>query len=421
MVLGFRSRFRVPALIGLLGVAIVINYMDRGSLSVAAPMLKNELHLTATQIGIVITAFFWTYTFAIALSGWIVDRFDVGRVLAAGFLLWSLATSITGLVHGIVLLIAVRMLLGAAESVAFPACCKIVAITVPAEHRGVANAVIMTGLSLGPAVGAYVCGTFMGLYGWRPVFLAIGLLSLLWLIPWLQIRPRTEPVRSKATSAGAMLVLLRKRDFWATSLGHLCLNYAFYFMFVWLPLYLVRERHRSNQQMTLQTTLFFAVFAVCAPIAGWAADTFVRTGKNSTFVRKAFMFAGMAMVSIGVLACGAISARLSLIGLVVMAMGFGIATPNIYVFVQALAGPQLAGKWAGLQNCIANLAGILVGPLTGWSVDHTGTFRLAIAICAAVAALGAMPWVLLLGNLEELRLIPPSSNLSRRLPSCEEA
>ncbi len=420
MVLGFRSRFRVPVLVSLLGVAIVINYMDRGSLSVAAPMLKYELHLTATQIGIVITAFFWTYTLALALSGWIVDRLDVGWVLAAGFLFWSLATSITGLVHGIALLIVVRMVLGAAESVAFPACCKIVAVTVPAEHRGVANAAIMTGMSLGPAVGAYVCGTFMGLYGWRPVFIAIGILSLLWLIPWLQIRPRTGPVHAKAASSGAMLMLLRKRDFWATSLGHFCCNYAFYFMLVWLPLYLVRERHQTTQQMTLQTSLFFFTFAACAPIAGWAADACIRAGKNSSFVRKGFMFSGMSLVAIGVLACGAINARISFSGLLVMAMGFGVATPNIYVFVQALAGPDLAGKWAGLQNCIANLAGILVGPLTGWSVDQTGTFRIAIIICAAVAALGAMPWVLLLGNLENPQIVATSS-LPQPLPFCDKA
>ncbi len=419
MVLSFHSRFRVPVLVSLLGVAIVINYMDRGSLSVAAPLLKTELHLTATQIGIVITAFFWTYTLTIAVSGWIVDRFDVGRVLAAGFLLWSLATSITGLVHGIAFLIVVRMVLGAAESVAFPASCKIVSMTVPTEHRGVANAVIMTGMSLGPAVGAYVCGTFMGLYGWRPVFVAIGVVSLLWLVPWMQIKPRTEPVHSKAASAGAMLMLLRKKDFWATSLGHFCVNYAFYFMLVWLPLYLVRERHQTNQQMTLQTTLFFAVFAACAPIAGWAADACVRARRTSTLVRKSFMFAGMSLVAVGVLACGAMNARLSFLGLLGMATGFGIATPNVYVFVQALAGTELAGKWAGLQNCIANLAGVLVGPLTGWSVDQTGTFRIAIIICAAVAALGAMPWVLLLGNLEEHRALAPCSNLPQPFLSCD--
>jgi MFS family permease len=106
----------------------------------------------ATQIGILITAFFWTYTAGLAISGWIVDRFDVNWVLAAGFVLWSVATAATGFVQGFALLVAVRMLLGAGESVAFPSYGKIIALNVSQHHRGIANAMIIAGTALGPAV-----------------------------------------------------------------------------------------------------------------------------------------------------------------------------------------------------------------------------------------------------------------------------
>src|SRR5690349_5162835 len=109
----------------LLSFSILINYIDRGNLSVAAPLLKEELHLSASQLGVLLGAFFWTYMALMVVSGWLVDCFDVSWVLAGGFALWSLATGFTGVVHGFVTLLFCRMLLGAGESVAFPAYGKI--------------------------------------------------------------------------------------------------------------------------------------------------------------------------------------------------------------------------------------------------------------------------------------------------------
>lgn len=114
-----RSRSTLPTLLGLLAASILINYVDRGNLAVAAPLLKDELRLSTTQIGILITAFFWTYTAVMAVSGWIVDRFDVNWVLAAGFVAWSAATAATGLVRGFTLLVAARMLLGVGNPLLF--------------------------------------------------------------------------------------------------------------------------------------------------------------------------------------------------------------------------------------------------------------------------------------------------------------
>ena len=118
----------------LLFLSILINYIDRVNLSVAAPLLKDELRISASQLGVLFAAFFWTYSTAQIISGWIIDRYDVNWVLAAAFVLWSLATTATGLIHGFAMLIAVRILLGAAESVAFPSYSKIIALHVP-RHR----------------------------------------------------------------------------------------------------------------------------------------------------------------------------------------------------------------------------------------------------------------------------------------------
>jgi len=391
----------LPFWLLLLTASIFINYIDRGNLAVAAPLLKDELHLTNTQVGVLITAFFWTYTAVLAVSGWIVDRLNVNWVLAAGFALWSLATAATGLVHGFALLLAFRMLLGLGESVAFPSYSKMIALNVPQQHRGIANAMIISGMSLGPAVGTYACGISMARYGWRPVFIVIGLASLIWLLPWTSYMPNNVATRIDTTNRVSAMKVLRERNFWATAVGQFCCNYPFYFLIVWLPLYLVRERHFTMQQMAKEAAMYYILYALVSPLVGWAADHFVRRGAEITIVRKATMGTGHALVAAGVLACGAADPRISLAGLVVMGVGSGFVGPNIYVFAQTLAGPAMAGKWTGLQTCVANLAGVVVGPLTGWIVDRTGHFGSAFSVCAAIEVFGGICWVLLCGRLKE--------------------
>src|SRR6059058_3978048 len=119
-----QSKRFAPALT-LLFIAILVNYVDRGNLSIAAPLLKDELGISASQLGLLLSAFFWSYTTMQFVSGWLVDRFDVNLIIAAGYLLWSLATATTGIVRGFTILLAMRLLLGIGESVAFPSCSKI--------------------------------------------------------------------------------------------------------------------------------------------------------------------------------------------------------------------------------------------------------------------------------------------------------
>jgi len=174
----------------LLAISLLINYVDRGNLSLAAPLLKNELHLTAWQLGILFSAFFWTYTALQFVMGWVVDRFEVNLVIAVGYLVWPLATATTGLVRGFTMLLTMRLLLGIGESVAFPSCSKILARHVPEENRGFANGILIAGLKSGPAVGStFGAGLLMARYGWRPVFIGIGLISLAWLPAWKKWMP----------------------------------------------------------------------------------------------------------------------------------------------------------------------------------------------------------------------------------------
>ena len=123
------DRFALPLL--LLALSVLINYIDRGNLSIAAPLLKDELGISASQLGILLSGFFWTYTILLFVCGCFIDRFDVNHVLAFGYLIWSLATAATGIVSGFAMLLAMRLLLGIGESVAFPCYSKILAQHLP--------------------------------------------------------------------------------------------------------------------------------------------------------------------------------------------------------------------------------------------------------------------------------------------------
>jgi len=213
--------------------------------------------------------------------------------------------------------------------------------------------------------------------------------------------PENAATHIRTTNRVSTLRVLRERNFWAAAVGQFCCNYPFYFLIVWLPLYLVRERHFTMQQMAKEAALYYVLYAVISPIVGWAADHFVRRGADITIVRKAAMGAGHAPVAAGVLACGAADPRISFAGLVVMGIGSGFVGPNIYVFAQTLAGPSMAGKWTGLQTCVGNIAGIVVGPLTGWIVDRTGRFGAAFSVCAGIEVFGGICWVLLVGRLQQ--------------------
>ena len=168
---------RLIAVIVLLGISVFINYVDRGNLAIAAPMVKDELGISAAQLGILLSAFFWTYACLQPVSGWLVDRLNVNWVIAGGFLLWSAATAATGFVHTLAALFAVRLVLGIGESVAYPSYSKLIALYVPEEHRGLANSVISAGLALGPGFGILMGGTLMARSGWRPFFIVLGIAS----------------------------------------------------------------------------------------------------------------------------------------------------------------------------------------------------------------------------------------------------
>jgi MFS transporter, ACS family, D-galactonate transporter len=388
----------------LLALSIFINYLDRGNLSIAAPLLKNEFQLSATQLGVLLSSFFWTYSLVLPLSGWLVDRFDVKWVIAGGFVLWSAATAATGAVHAFGTLLLARLALGAGESVSYPACSTILSRYFPEHQRGFANASIVAGMALGPAVGTLAGGILMSRFGWRPVFLVMGVASLLWLLPWLRWMPkshRDSPLQS-GVFAPSIFQILEQRSAWGTFAGLFCMNYLMYFLLTWLPFYLVHERHFSLAAMAKIAGSAYFLMAVAAMSGGWVSDRCISSGEAPTLVRKTFMVVGQVGAGISLAACVLGGPVLSVVCLLLAAALWGISASNTWAITQTLAGPQAAGKWTGLQNFVGNLAGWIAPVVTGFVVDKTGRFFWAFIIAAVIALFGSLSWIFIVGALRQV-------------------
>jgi ACS family D-galactonate transporter-like MFS transporter len=392
------------AVLVLLGISVFINYIDRGNLSIAAPLLKAELKITPAQLGLLLSAFFWTYACLQPIYGWLVDRFSVYWMLAAGYCLWSLATAVTGFVHVFAVLFVFRLIVGMGEAVSFPAYSKIIALNYPEEHRGLANAVVAAGLSIGPGFGMLLGGTLMARFGWRPFFIVLGFASLVWLPAWIKWMPRTNVVPpANSASAPSLWEFLSLRSAWGTCIGVFCGNYLNYFMLTWLPYYLVREQHFSMPTMAKIGGAGYLLSAACATISGSLSDRWIQSGATPTRVRKTFSGVGIAMAGIFLGLCSIAPLHQLCVALLWLGMGcFGVSSSNVWAISQTLAGPQAAGRWVGFQNCIANIAGVVVPVFTGFVLARTGHFYWAFAIVTAVALTGSMAWFFIVGRVEQV-------------------
>lgn len=291
-----RYRWR---LVGLLSVSIFINYMDRGNLSVAAPVLGRELSLSPAHLGLLFSAFFWTYALFQIPAGWLVDRFGAKRLYAAAYLLWSAATLLTGFAHGLTALLMVRLLLGLGESVAYPACSQILVRKFSEHERGRANSLIDVGAKAGPALGTLLGGLIVACCGWRILFIGAGAIGLLWLAPWYRWAGAREGTTQEQGEPGPSLIQIAvRRDMLGTSLGLFCFGYVWYFLLTWLPSYLVMERHFSLRAMALFGALPFCGSALSALFSGWASDRLIARGASVTRVRKSFVVAGMLLCTL---------------------------------------------------------------------------------------------------------------------------
>jgi MFS family permease len=236
--------------VALLTLAAFINYVDRGNLATAGPLIRDQLGLSNTQLGFLLSAFFWSYAPGQLPAGWLAERVNARLVLACGLAVWGVATALTGLATGFIMLLVLRVTLGIGESVMYPASFKILAREALSGQLGRANGWMAAGQLSGPAFGTLAGGLLMVWLGWRVVFFVFGCASLLWLWPWLRTPRAAAPQRSPGPKdSPSALMILRRRELWGSCLGYFCQAYALYLVLSWLPVYLVKARGFSMTEM----------------------------------------------------------------------------------------------------------------------------------------------------------------------------
>jgi MFS family permease len=392
-------------LIFLLGAAVFLNYVDRGAIAVAAPLMKGELGLSATKFGVAVSAFFWVYAPVQLFVGWLCDRLSVYKMMAAGIVLWSCSTVLMGFAGGFLSLLVLRVMLGVGESIAFPGTSKIIARHIPVEQRGIANAAVAAGIATGPAVGTLAGGLIVASAGWRPMFIAFGVATLIWLLPWQRlVRALSVPVRVPNDLRVPIARVIGKWPLWAMSIGHCTSNYVFYFLLAWLPLYLVQSRGFTITEMTLLATIGYAVQAVAALVLGDVSDRWTRSGRSEAFIRRWMMVASQGFSAVAVVGLVFADRALPLVILLSLA---GAATAalsvNLYAIAQMFAGPRAAGTWVGVQNAFGNSSGIFQPIIAGIIIDRAG-YASAFYLTAAIAAFGALWWAVGVPAIRQLEL-----------------
>jgi len=370
-------------IVGLLCLGMMAAYFDRVNLSIAlaAPDFKNFFGLTDQDRGLLNSAFFWSYAFLQIPAGWVADRFGVKYPYAAGFFLWSILSAAAALAGSIWQLFALRLLLGIFESIVTPAGMRWIRFNCAENQRGLAVGLYMAAAKAGPALGAPLATWLLLAYGWRLMFVVLGVGCMVWLIPWLMlVRDDDRKIERAANQMkkGPGIPFSRVMAspvIWGTVIGTFSYQYFVYFCMTWLPAYFVERRNLSLNSMGIYTMFTFMGMAVVATAAGWAADRMIDRGGNPVSVRKGFAIAGFLVASTEVFGAMSDNTNVALFFAIFSLSGLGLTTANYWALTQTLIPGAAVGRIVGIQNCAANLPGIVAPLLTGWLKTVTGSYE----------------------------------------------
>lgn len=394
----------------------VINYIDRSNMSIALPHLRDDLGLSPTQLGLVLSAFSWAYVIAQLPGGWILDKLGAKVSYAWAVFLWSLATMGMSLVNGIGGIIGARMVVGVAEAPAYPANNALVTRWFPKRERGRATSMFITGQYLGMAVGLPIM-SWIGLeFGWRWIFIVTGVPGLILIPFWLyyvknrpprpveiaeeRIEEEPKPKKRKTTWAD-IRYLLSKRRLWGLYISQFATNGVMWFFLTWFPTYLQDEKGIDAMKSGFMASVPYLA-ALCGVLfSGWWSDRMIGKGVSVTWARKGPMMIGF-ILSATIIAANYTNNA----GLVVAIMSFAFFAQGMTAIGWSLASDimplQLLGISGGVFNFFTNLGGATVPLIIGVILGDTGSFTGALVFVGALALVGLLAYIFLIDKVERL-------------------
>lgn len=401
-------------LVALIATASFINYLDRGSLAVALPVISKELGLNPIAQGAALSAFFWTYTAMQIPMGRIVDRYDIKSVYAVLFALWSLSAAAAGLATGLWTLIAARILLGLGESVYLPGGLKVVSLHFSSEETAWPAGLFDLGTKLGLALGTAIDVWLLVRFGWRSLFFRTGLLGLLWLIPWLMFYPGGRP-STRAQRPVDWRALAGNRALLGICLGFFCWDYFWYFLINWLPTYLNTVRHMSMPKIALFGALPYLIFAASEAAGGLAATAMIRNGFGLSRVTKGFV-ALIFLIGLLIIPAAIVESTTASIALLLGSSLAGIGLGSLLSFPKICAPDHEVALWTGIMNAAGNMGGVVAPLVTGIVVQRTGSFVPAFLTVSFVLVVGILAYTLIVPPLETAAVTAPVPGFPESTP-----
>ncbi|GAA4749623.1 MFS transporter [Flavisolibacter ginsenosidimutans] len=414
-------------MLALVFVNVVINYMDRSNISVAGTALSKDFHLTSVQLGLVFSAFGWTYALLQIPGGWLADRFGPRPVYSCSLFGWSAATFFQGFVNGFSGLLFLRLLIGAFEAPAYPTNNRIATAWFPDNERASAIALYTSGQFVGLAFLTPLLVTAQHFFGWRGLFIATGLVGILWSFCWhLFYRdPAKHPAVNEAeltyieeggglpqrrqkqsTEAPKKLTWATARQaftskkLWGIYIGQFTINSTLWFFLTWFPTYLVK--YRGLQFLTsgfLASLPFIAAFCGLL-LSGFASDYLLKKNVSAGIARKTPIVLGL-LLSTTIVAADYVSGSFWIIFFLSLAFfGNGLASIT-WVLVSALAPKHLIGFTGGVFNFIGGLASVIVPIIIGY-LASSGNFKPALFFIGVLAFVGACCYIFMVGEIKRI-------------------
>ncbi|MFP3516316.1 MFS transporter [Pseudomonas sp. SIMBA_077] len=412
-------------MLSLLLIATIINYIDRVNISIAAPFMAKDLGLDKIEMGLIFSAFAWTYALALVPAGFIADRFGSRLTYGVSLISWSTATVLQGFATGFASLFGLRLAVGAMEAPAFPANSRAVTVWFPARERGMASSIYVCGQYLGTALFTGALLWLATTFDWRHVFYSTGILGIVFGVIWLFLYrdplncKKVSPQELKYIENGGGLVkssqertkfnwrqiaeLFSYRQVWAICIGKFASTSALYFFLTWFPTYLIEERKLTMIKAGIFAVLPFIGATVGILLAGFISDMLIRRGYSMSFARKLPLVVG-SMLGMSIVLVNFTDSNVFCIAILTVAFfAQGIASSS-WAAVSEIAPKQLIGLTGGITSLAANIGGIVTPIVIGAIVQSTGTFAYAFWFIGAVALMGTLSYSLLLGRLYRIEL-----------------
>lgn len=418
-----RSRYLIMV---MLFITVVINYLDRSNLSIAAPALKDEFGLDTVHEGLILSAFGWTYAAMQIPGGWLVDRVSPRVLYAAALILWSAATFFMGFAGSFVILFVLRLAVGALEAPAYPINNRVVTTWFPEKERATAIGFYTSGQFVGLAFLTPVLAWLQHHYGWHMVFVSTGLLGIVWGVLWYLIY--REPRQFKGANAAEIELIqkgggvvdldkrvtekkapfnwndlglvMSQRKLWGVYLGQFCLTSTLWFFLTWFPTYLVKYRGMDFIKSDFLASVPFLAAFIGVLCSGVLSDFLVRRGATVGLARKLPIILGL-LISTSMIGANFTDSTPWVIFFLALAFfGNGLASIT-WSLVSALAPVRLLGLTGGVFNFVGNLSSICTPIVIGFLVSKD-SFAPAIVYVSSLALLGALSYILLVGKVERI-------------------